>query len=64
MDDLEQELLFRGVAEEEIPAKVTEGKDLLRKLEIKRMMNAGMPLKEAEDLAQKHFKKLSDAGSS
>ena len=61
MDDLETELLFRGVEEDEMPSKISERKDLLKQLETDRLLSEGVPQQEAQALAKKHFKKLSNA---
>ena len=60
MLDLEEELLFRGVPMDAIPVSVSDRKDMLRQLEIERlMMDCGMS--EDDAVSQKAFKKQSNA---
>jgi len=59
MLDLEEELLFRHVPIEEIPALISERKDMLRHLEIERLTAEGVREDDAARL--KTFKKQSDA---
>jgi len=60
MDDLRIELLFRGISEEDIPAKVSGGKEKLKLLECERLINEENMT--AQDAAKhKAFKRLSEA---
>jgi len=59
MLDLEEELLFRHVPIEEIPALFTHRKDMLQNLEIERLTEEGC--REEDAAALKTFKKQSEA---
>ena len=60
MLDLEEELLFRGVPMDAVPVGVTDRKDMLKQLEVERlMMDCGVS--ETDAVAHKEFKKLSNA---
>jgi len=59
MLDLEEELLFRYVPIDEIPAKISKKKDMLKNLEIERLTAEGVREDDASKL--KTFKKQSDA---
>jgi len=58
---LEAELICRDVANEDVPKKITGRKDLLKALEIERLMENGVPQQEAQEIGKKHFKKQSTA---
>lgn len=60
MQDLEVELLFRGVPDDAIPASVSDRKDMLKQLEFERLMSdCGMS--EQDAIGHKAFKKQSSA---
>jgi len=60
MVDLEIELIHRGVPEDVISDKISERKEMLKLLEMERlMMDCGMS--EADALTHKEFKKQSNA---
>jgi len=60
MDDLRIELLSRDVPEDVVPDSITERKEMLKQLEVERLMSdCGVP--EADALAHKEFKKMSNA---
>ena len=61
MDDLKSELMCRGVPEEQIiPASISERKELLKELEIRRLMEDERMIK-TDAMKVKAFKILSDA---
>ena len=59
MNDLKTELLHQGVAENDIPETVTARKDILRRLEIDRLIAEGVDQTVAA--ARKEFKRQSTA---
>ena len=61
MDDYKVELLHRGVAEDDIPKSITDRKNKLKDLELKRLKDAGIDEKAAKTQADKHFQKQSAA---
>jgi len=62
MDDMRMELLYRAVSAEDVPASITERKNLLKQLEIKRLMEEkGMEESAATQIGKKQFAPLSEA---
>ena len=60
MQDLEVELLFRGVPGDAVPASVTERKEMLKQLEVERLvLECGAS--EQTAVSHKAFKKQSSA---
>jgi len=60
MEGSQTELCHWGVAVADVQKlRTTARKDMLKELEVKRLMDAGVPQQEAETLGKKHFKALS-----
>jgi len=61
MEGLEAELVHRGMPIADVQTwKITARKDKLKQLEIQRLMEEGVPQKDAQSLGNKHFKVLSE----
>jgi len=61
MEDLKTELLHRGVAADKVPKSITDRKNMLKELELKRLKDAGIDVTAAKAQADKHFQKQSAA---
>jgi len=61
MEDLQDELLHRGVEPEDVPKSITDRKKMLQDLEMQRLLEAGMEQQAATEQSKKHFLKQSDA---